>query len=61
MVASRGCDESAMAEFFALCQSGDAGYNDGMNPINKLLQKETGGWEKIQSSHMVSVEESLHH
>ena len=50
-----------MAEFFALCQSGDAGYNDGMTLIHKMLKKETGGWEKIQSSHMVSVGESLHH
>ena len=38
-----------MAEFFALCQSGDAGYNDGMKLIHKMLKKETGGWEKINN------------
>ena len=46
MLTTRGCDEPAIAEFFALCQSGEAGYNDGMKLIHKMLKKETGGWEK---------------
>ena len=32
-----------MAEFFALCQSGDAGYNDGMTLIHKMLKKKLVG------------------
>ena len=41
---SRGCDESALAGFFALAAAGDLGWGKVMSIAHKLFKKESGGY-----------------